>query len=415
MDKRSATKRKNSSILIFSIFSAQLTTALIIYKLYVITNYPLFWTVVYYVVTFFCAIPQAGLSDSYGRKRHLLISCYFVTLSGILLLIIYIINKSVFGITTGARYDILALPICLVLGIAGNTIPIARAGISDLKIHDFRTAMGWTTLSIGFGWGTAVILGLLFPGLEALIFSTLLQLFIIYLVRAHFYDQEDLSLKRKPHLVGVVANSYKWLGKMFLVGGGAAAILAYLFAETTFYQIYSLDEDGAVTINQKVIGILMAVGYSFGVIIQWITAPTNKKGIKRGIAISVVSLVVFVITQYLVNNKFIAWEINVIELIYGSLQFIFALGYGFSIPSLFALMSKKIKSHHSGKLFGVIDSTDTLALSVSFFLLFIARKFMLNSTIVNLITLIAFVVSATLYIAFIRRFTTYERADRDKR
>ena len=77
----SISKRRNSAILIFCIFSIQLTTSVIIYYLPLISNYYLEWTVIYYVLTFFCAIPQSGLSDTFGRKKHLLIASISVFLS----------------------------------------------------------------------------------------------------------------------------------------------------------------------------------------------------------------------------------------------------------------------------------------------------------------------------------------------
>jgi hypothetical protein len=81
---------------------------------------------------------------------------------------------------------------------------------------------------------------------------------------------------------------------MFLAIGGSAAILAYLFTETTFYQIYTLDEDGVINFGIKLIGILMAFGYAFGVIMQWIIGCSDKNGIKFGIIFSLIPLLLLV-------------------------------------------------------------------------------------------------------------------------
>ena len=68
------------------------------------------------------------------------------------------------------------LPICAILGIAGNAIPIARASIADLKIHDFRTAMGWATTIIGFGYFVAVLLAMILAPIGVISITLLIHL-----------------------------------------------------------------------------------------------------------------------------------------------------------------------------------------------------------------------------------------------
>jgi len=397
-------KRKNSAILIFCIFSVQLSTSVIIYYLHLVTNLHLLWITVYYVFTFFCAIPQSGFSDVFGRKKHLLISCYFVCLSAGYLLLLHLTN--------GHRnlYSILVLPVCLFLGVAGNSIPIARAGIADLKIHDFRTAMGWSTIFIGFGWGTAVILGFILSPLNVIISALLIQLTTIFLISKYFQDAEDYSIHkhRKKQYFRVIFKSYKWFGSMFMVTGGAAAIFAYLFAETSFYQIYSLDEEGTIALSTQVIGLLMAVGYAFGVIIQWIIYFSDKKGIKYGIGISSITLIIFLAFKVLVDYPSHIFLKENADLIEGILDFLFSFGFGFTIPSLFSLMSKKLETHHFGKLFGAIDSTDTCALSLSFFVLYLKTSLNIEKLSIYLVSLLFFLVSVIFYLIFIKRFSSYE-------
>ena len=77
---------------------------------------------------------------------------------------------------------------------------------------------------------------------------------------------------------------------MLLATGGMVGLLAYLFSEASFYQIYSIDIENLIGFNKKVIGILMAFGYAFGVLIQWIISNSDKKMIKMGLLISLIML-----------------------------------------------------------------------------------------------------------------------------
>ena len=296
------------------------------------------------------------------------------------------------------------------LGVAGNAIPIARAGIADLKIHDFRTAMGWSTTFIGFGWVSAVILSLIFPPFGVLTTAILLQIIAVVFVKYFFVDIEDAQIETAKKIGSVKASlsSFQWTVSMFFVSGGAAALLAYLFTETAFYQIYSLNEEGIVTLSAKVIGLSMAFGYAFGVIVQWILPFSDRSGIKIGIAISLISLLLLVLCKWVFDRGAIFPAENT-AVVRGMLDFFFAFGFGFSVPSLFSLMSTKIDARHTGRLFGAIDTVDTLALGLSSFALYFEDKYRFNGWIIYVLLLLFFIFSFLFYRIFIKRFTSYEK------
>ena len=402
-------KRRNSAILIANIFAVQLTTSAIIYNLNLVTHFPLTWIVIYYVLTLFAAIPQSGFSDFYGRKKHLLISSICVLLSAVYLSLAHIVKIPTSALNSFSISIITTFPVCFLLGVTGNAIPIARAGIADLKIHDFRTAMGWSTTFIGFGWITSIMLGLVLPPIGVLMVVILVQAIVTFIIKYVFDDTEDLSITNpRPHYLNTIFKSYQWFGSMFLVTGGAAAILAYLFTETSFYQIYSINEEGVISLGSKVTGLVMAFGYAFGVIIQWIINWSDKSGIKFGITFSLLSLAFLVVFKLFFQSNLPIFNQNhfIIE---GILNFLFSLGFGFSVPSLFSLMSSKIEPHHSGRLFGAIDTTDTLALSLSSFALYLRDKLKFKDTIVYSLLLLFFISSFIFYRVFIKRFSSYEK------
>jgi MFS family permease len=403
-------KRRNSAILITSIYSVQLSTSAVIYNLNIIDSAFLMWIVIYYAFTLVAAIPQAGFSDFFGRKKHLIISSLSVLLSVAYLAFVYITKLYCVELPGFSLSIITTLPICLLLGVAGNAIPIARAGIADLKVHDFRTALGLSTTFIGFGWISAILLGIILPPIGVLITAMIVQFSVIVIIKHLFSDHEDSNIKsmKKTSYFHATINSYKWFASMFLVAGGAAAIVAYLFTETIFYQIYSLNEEGLVSLSVKVVGLLMAFGYAFGVVMQWIVGFSDKRGIRFGVLFSLVSLVFLVFLRVYADGNV---NINVYNALIaeGVLNFLFAFGFGFSVPSLFTLMASKIEPHHAGRLFGAIDTTDTLALSLSAFALYLKDMLIINEINIYIYLLLFFMVSFIFYGIFIKRFSSYEK------
>ncbi len=272
------------------------------------------------------------------------------------------------------------IPICFFLGVTGNVIPIARAGLADLRTHDFRIVLGWSTVSIGFGWISPIIFGFMFKNLGVIILSLLIQIIATILIIIYFQDYEDYTINSnfKPSIIKSIKKSYKWFISMFSVIGGALGIFAYIFAETTFYQIYSFDVVGSTedVDNTKVVGIIMAFGYAFGVLMQWIIVKSDKKILKIGALFSLLMLISLVFFKYLpIFSIFYSDYTDYMkDKIEGVLTFLIATGYGFTVPALFSIMSKNTKVHHYGKLFGAIDSVDTFALGITFFTLFFINK-----------------------------------------
>lgn len=401
-------RRRNSTLLILSIFIVQINSSVIIYHLSSISAFYLLWAVLYHIISFFFTIPQSSLSDNYGRKKLLLIACFVVLISSVYVFIITLIKKNYFDLSLMQSFSIF-FPMCLILGMAGNANPIARAAIGDLKLHDFRTAMGWATTIIGFGWITGVFLGFILPPLGVLLITIFLQLINFILLKKH------LSLPENPQSVIIhkkifslaVKSPYKWYRGVFFISGGAFAIFAYLFSEITFYQIYSLNEN-VINFNLKVVGILMAFGYAFGVLVQWITFISDKKAIRYGISISFISLILLLFCKYLFDNNTVTVTDNIHSSIDGFLEFFFAFGFGFTVPTLFCFMAKK-QSDNLGKLFGIIDATDTFALMISYTTLFLGTKSKFLNQNIYIFSVCFFIISVIFYISYIKNYQSNEK------
>lgn len=141
----------------------------------------------------------------------------------------------------------------------------------------------------------------------------------------------------------------------------------------------------------------------------WIVNPSSKNSIKFGVLFSFFCLLFLLIDNYLFpESKFILEEIYALR-INGIVQFFFALGFGFFVPSLFALMSNHVHPHHFGRLFGAVDSTDTAGLYLSSTLLDVKTKLKFHTQIFYFTLLLLFSFSLILYYNVIKVFKSYEK------
>lgn len=408
-NNRLISKRRDTKVLLFSILIAQLTTVIFISKLYLVTDRSSDWGIFYYSLALVCAIPQAGFSDVFGRKRHLLFSAVFILLAISYLSLMCFIEFSSKQISSFAWSLFTTLPACLLFGVAGNLIPIAYGSLSALKVHDFRTAVGASSACIGFGWAIAAILDTFIPVWAALTLTIILQALSVFVIKYYFYSQENLENPTQNRDITAVLSSYRWLFFMISVTGGLAALGAYFFSETTFYSIYSLGEDGgSKTVIDKMLGLYMSFGYAVGVYSLWKTRCSDRNGIKTGVIISLISLVLFMLYKFVLEDDFVVFK--KFHLIEGCFKFFLAFGFGCFVPSLFSSMSSKTESRHAGRLFGVIDTTDTFALVSSTFIEKFKNSLKLKNAIIYALLTSLFIIACLCYRLFIKRFTTYEKS-----
>ena len=72
------------------------------------------------------------------------------------------------------------------------------------------------------------------------------------------------------------------------------------------------------------------------------------------------------------------------------LQFVFAFGFGYFVPSIFSLISKKTSKHHYSWVFGLLDATTAALLLSSAFIYFISIEAINNVTFFVLNVIILF-------------------------
>lgn len=286
---------------------------------------------------------QAGLSDFYCRKGSIIFCLICITMS------IFISSLYTY------RKDLLILS-ALLFGIAGNLIPISRAGLLDLIFphHNFRFFIGLSTVAIAAGYCLSAIFFRLFP--TYFILLLILIGLVVGIAVAYFYfidikDTDSLTAKIEFSLSQEVYALWNdFLKKpIFLL-----PLLTYFFIEVAFYEMFF---DYTATSPESFLYsvILMCLGYMVGAFILRTSTKDDEVWIRIGLFCSFLSLVLFTCTPtdttlYLRLIFFI----------------LFSMGYGLFIPCLFSLLSKHEPAHNQGKIYGLVDSFDAAALLIAY-------------------------------------------------
>lgn len=380
------TKNRYKAILLCSIFAIQTVIVSILHNLNIILKeHSAVFTVFFYIIVFFSTIPQAKLSDEYGRKKHLLISSYIVMLSGIL----------VSGIMSTTDYVLhetqllLSIIPLLLLGVGGNFIAIVRGCVASLGTENLRSAIGYTTSMIGFGWIAVNMMSLVLSPLQLIIITLLMQ-FTCTVIIIKYYNQKDKVMGNKKPIV-IIKNSYYSIIRTILFAAGLWFVLIYCFTEIVFYNIYIENESNVRFLYKKLTGISMGIAYFFGILTQFIINPSDTKSIKFGMILScTASLIILGLKFSFIERLAIPVESFISLKITDILQFVFAFGFGYFVPSIFSLISKKTSKHHYSWVFGLLDATTAALLLSSAFIYFISIEAINNVTFFVLNVIILF-------------------------
>lgn len=136
----------------------------------------------------------------------------------------------------------------------------------------------------------------------------------------------------------------------------------FLPLEISFYAMHALGVDFAIE-KFEIVTLSMIFGYITGVLFLKINSrKTDHTLIKKGYTVSIIfySIMLFLTFQYPIK------ELNTnLKYLISSCYFMYSFGVAFIVPSLFAILSKEKEVHEQGKIYGLIDSTDTFALLIA--------------------------------------------------
>ena len=345
------------------------------------------------------ALFLAGWSDFHCRRFTIIL-----TLSGIIAscLLIVIYNK------TGL--DWIAMLALAVKAIIGNAVPIALAILADIvSMKNFRSILAAAIISISLGIWLPIYLR---PNpsqnfqlsLYALIICIIAGILTILFLRDDKFDK--VKFKKNP--INLEAFTFffkkecKLIIKFFCIPFIALALIGFLFSEASYYQFLLRGEILKKSTYFSSQSLVLAIGYYLGSFILISFDLINRFVIRRnpikdrtwvilGLIISVVTIALITLSGYTSLGK---------NLYYIILTILFSLGFAFFVPTIFTAISRTRASEDQGKIFGALDSTDSLSTLLSYGVIETTKTISRKS--IFLITSSLFFISFIAYIGFIK-------------
>ena len=326
---------------------------------------------------------QAGYSDFYCRKKSLVVSLSF---SAITLIPAFFFFHNIFP-------SVLVLALMTVIkGGFGNTLPLSWAAIADTQTKNIRFSFGLSTTAMALGYLALILLNNLFKLKDLTI-----VLFFVFITLALLCVKQFLDIradKRKDsdaYEIPSLKNDVKELINNFLKRYRfRKGLKAFLLWEVSFYSIHILDVDLKI-LKFKGLTLAMIFGYIVGVICLRFAKKEDYEIIKIGYKISIISILpIFVLFPFFRDVKLIMMPC----------YFVYALGIAFLVPSLFAIMAKEMESHEQGKIYGLFDSTDTVAFLLSSIVSMLYNYLKLNPIYIVSFSFFIFIISWFPYAKF---------------
>lgn len=350
---------------------------------------------------------QAAISDLYCRKKMLVF-----TIAATLFFAILFQFMDRWSVYT--QYLLVFLT-----GALANTIPIAWGGMANIIPHNrFRKYIAWSICWLAFGnWGSFYLI----PVIPEIIFRiTVWAILIINLIVAVKWfkasiDNKIKDNKTRPNSTSLknlalflskirylpksilviwheIIHLFKFFFKIPLVAFG---VIIFTLTELSFLQIFMRIEL-LPGYNQAIpIALTAGLAYFVGTLFISKVKFSDYSMLITGIILSAIALVC---TYIFAKSKH--------ELLFFLISFygLYSIAFAILTPSLFALINSKIDKHHSGKLFGLFDSGESLArVLITIFVVHTAsfnfNKGLMVSLIIILISLVL-----TLYFIFSPRY-----------
>ena len=324
---------------------------------------------------------QSGLSDFYSRKKSLIIS---LSSSLISLILVSFYDQKIFAI------PFLLIIITLFKGCLGNTIPLSWAAIADTQDKNFRFSFGLSTAAFAVGYLILVFSNKYLNEKEANFYVIALFILLIYLCFFHFRDIKDINHKRIKF--SDVFEEFKTIYHEILKINTRNALVAFLLWEVSLYSILLLYIDFDISeFSSTAIG--MMCGYLVGVLIlKFSTKIVDTRMIRIGYYTSVFSLIPFlVLFPFFESTKHSLLVIS---------YFFHTMGNAFLCPTLFAILSKEREPHQQGKIYGLIESTDTLAFLLASVTVMLYQFYKIDLMYIILFSFVTIAISWLPYIRF---------------
>ena len=304
------------------------------------------------VLQIFASPLQAGFSDYYCRKKSLIVS---LSASLISLVLVLLYSQKVLP------FFFILVFISLFKGVLGNTIPLSWAALADTQQKDLRFSLAMSTGSYAIGYLFLTTFNAYLTGIQANIAAILIFAILVFLCARLFRDVRDKSKSaiRNEGTPVSFLEIYKRQKDSVLEDlkrvSTRNGLTAFLFWEVSLYSILLLLVDfenfNPGTTASMMIGYLAGVG-----ILKFCKKVSDDTFIKIGSWISV-----FFLGLYFFFYPFLKDNGGMLSFCY----FFYTMGNAFLCPTFLHLLSKERKPDQQGKVFGLIESADTLAFLIA--------------------------------------------------
>lgn len=323
---------------------------------------------------------QAGFSDAWCRKRTLLLTVAITTISCALLTIFVVEGNTYSSAIIAAAFLKFAL---------GNMTPIARAGIVDFFLSKgFRFVIGISTLAIAEGYFVYQDTPFIYSIVNVIIISLL-----VLLIFFSIFLRDSVDKTKNVHEANIKEGFFnkfvfeiREIKRLFLLNKKfITSIVSYFFLEVSFYIIF------VISIDLKYFSIFISryliVGYVCGVLtLIFLSKFKDFSLLKFGFGISLVSsLAMSVLTFFRYTDVYA-------EIFNPAAVLIYSFGFGYIVPCMFSMLSESYGDLHTqGKLYGLIETCDSLAFIFAFFIGKLFIEYSIENYIVYIVSLLIFI------------------------
>jgi hypothetical protein len=255
-------------------------------------------------------------------------------------------------------------------GIFGNTLPIAWASVGDMEVRNFRFSFALAIASYAIGYLVLIFLNKFLTKEIAALLLVLSFVFVLFFCIRFFNDLKDIRFRDIRRLETPFFEYFFTEISLIVKDIRNKSIQLFLIAwvlwSISIYTILLLYAD-FLSYESSVIVIIMMVGYLVGTLfMKFLSRIDDIRMIRIGYKLSVLSLI-----PYFVLILFFDHIYPVFLFCY----FFHAIGNAFLSPTMFSIISKTRKEHTKGKLYGLIESADTIAFLISGIVILIYRHY----------------------------------------
>jgi len=361
-------------------------------------NFKGWLTIGYMALSIPGSLLMAGWSDFHCRRKTIIFALVFAFLSFIAMVIYNQLDIKGLGIAS-----------LIIKALLGNVTPICFAILADkISKKRFRNVLAIAIIAYSIGiWAPIYFRSSLMTNLNFLFLFTATTLIAIACTFLFVKDDkfDNVKLSRPPvspkAFFSFLRNDTKLIVVFLISPIIAPAILCFFFGEVSYYQFLlrgALLSKADFFISQA---LVLAIGYFIGTIVLLVLGWLNIKDmtcIKIGLLISLLSSGAIIFEYYYSN---ISARLDI-------LIALFSIGFSLVTPSLFAAISKISKVEEQGKIYGSLDSTDTLATFSS--ALIINRTKFSPIYLILLFTFLIFSLSCAFFLRFLRRYKEVNNA-----